>query len=286
MDDKFLDYLLGSNDEPNAEATEEVTAETPATEVVEAPVETTEEAPTETVAEPTETVAETTAEPAPTPPPANWVPKPALHAARQKAQAEAERAAKLEERIRELEEAQKSQTVEPNLFENPDEFKQHLIDEAKREAEQRFNELREQEQAERTRAELANLTANLQSVMPNYPQEVVNECMDYAASLGDENWARQMLAATDPIAAIREEKNRHAQEAAEWEEYRRDPAAFKARLAAEQSTAVSASVTATANQPHVAATATRSLAGASGAVAPSTNVLTKEELYERMLKNK
>jgi hypothetical protein len=292
MDDRF-DAILGGFAETNSE--DETTVETTAPETVETVEEAvtpTEETATETVTEEATATTETQTEAQPRDnkgqyaSPKTWVPVEVAQAARQKAQAEAQRATELEARIRELEEAQRQATVAPDLFENPEDYRAHLIEEAKREARAEVLQQEAHRQQAAQQQQLEQLTSHFERTILNHPIEKVQEAVEYAQDLGDPDWSLAMLNADDPVIWALEEKNRHAQQRAEWEDYQRNPQEFFAKRAATMSAAAVPVTAATANPQAATAKATRSLAGAGATAAPTTPTLSRAEAFDAFLENK
>lgn len=293
MDDSF-DNIFDRKVEDNSEATTEVETTTEqVTETVEAPVETT----VETTEETTQTEAEEpTNEGQPRDEkgrfdsPKNWVPVEAAQAARQKAQAaeqraqaEAQRAAELEARLREIE-AQHRQTNRPDSFENPEGHEQWLLEEAERRAFEKLqaSQIQQQREAEFRQHQALHVHMTQNALSHGHSLDTVQEALDYATdiALADEAWAQEVLASPDWVGKVLEERNRHAQQAAEWAEYSRDPAGFIARKAAEMSTAGTAYAGLATTHTAATAKAPRSLASAGTSSVPTAPIPTGTEAFD------
>lgn len=215
----------------------------------------------------------------------NWVPVEALIAERQRAQAEAAQRAEYEAKLRTYEEAQR-QTDRPDPFENPDDYDQHVQNLVEQRLQAYEQNRQQQEMARQTEA----LFKPFAEAAVNYSQEQIAEALSYAASYAesDEAWGQEMLKSTDPVARILEEKNRHAQQRAEWDEYSRDPAAFVARKASELGTVgqTQSVFPTTANPMAATAKAPRSLASSGGGSPAAPIAGTSSEAFDAIFDSK
>lgn len=286
MDDNF-DDIFDRKDEGISETATEETIPVETVETVETPEANTEETTPETPAtEPTgeDQPRDEKDQPAER---RNWVPVEALRAERQKAQAEAQRAAEIEQRLREYEDKQR-QTTRPDPFENPEDYDQYVAERVETLVEQKLREREEQRHRELQAQQAEELFKPFQNSFATHGPDKVQEALEYAGARAevDDAWGHAMLRSADPVAAILEEKNRHAQQEAEWAEYSRDPQGFIARKAAALSAAGAAIAPAT--QPQMAATAKapRSLASAGGGIAATPTVQTTSEAFDAIFDSK
>lgn len=284
MDNSF-DDIFNRKVEDHSEATETVeTAPETTTDEISEPVEIKTEEATETATE-TEAKTEEKIEDDKGRIPSNLVTDKALIAVRRRAQAAEQRASEAERRIREIEMQQRQANV-PDPFENPTEHNQWLEGLVEQQLTQRMHDYEHQRQQQMMFQQTEELFKPFKEAAVNYSQEQIAEAISYAASYAesDDAWGQEMLKSADPVARILEEKTRHAQQAAEWTEYSRNPQEFLARKAAELSLAGAS--TASANQPQMAVAAPRSLASAGSAAAVTPTAHTAEEAFNAIFNNK
>lgn len=290
MSEGSFDDIFNRKGEDHSEATVENTPEAK-TEEVAAEEAKTEEAPKEDAEAEVKTEAEEKPEEQPRDEKGRFaqreqtVPLSALLAERQRAQAAAQERAEMEQRLREYE-TRLSQTNRPDPVYDPDGYEQYLQTQVARQVEAKLHAEWEAERARQAATEAQNLFANFATTVVQHDPDEAQAALDYAVRRAevDDAWGQEGLRQADPVAWFIEQRNRQAQEEAEFAEWRAQ------RAAAQQQPGVSPAGTAQvapATQTQVAtAAAPRSLASASGATSAPPIALTSSEAFDAIFNAK